>query len=323
MRDDQLLLLALCKIKGVDWHLVAREAARPNGLEGLLSGRPSEHSVEAIRAVGLIEHSRSQIASLTESARIECETADKVGAHLSTVLDSDYPRNLRAVPNLPPFLFIKGQVKESDTRSIAVVGTRDASDSGVNRATRMSQLLVERGITVVSGLARGIDTAAHRSALESGGRTIAVIGTGIQRTFPRENMALSEAVAERGALVSQFWPNTPPATYTFPRRNITMSGISLGTLVVEASRTSGAKMQARLALEHGKKVFLLQSLIESQSWAEQYSRHRGAVAVRSIDDVMYHLTTDPDDPRKPTEDAPDMTDPAQLALDVDLTERGR
>jgi DNA processing protein len=151
-------------------------------------------------------------------------------------------------------------------------------------------LLTQAGVTVLSGLARGIDTAAHQAALDAGGRTIAVMGTGIRTIYPKENRELAARIIERGALVSQFWPETPPRTDTFPRRNIVTSGLSQGTVVVEASATSGAKMQARLALQHGKRVFLLSSLVSEREWARRYLE-RGAIEVRSVDDIVHQLQT--------------------------------
>jgi DNA processing protein len=146
-------------------------------------------------------------------------------------------------------------------------------------------------VTVISGLARGIDTAAHEAALAAGGRTIAVLGTGIESPiYPAENRELAERMLERGALVSQFRPTAPPTKFSFPMRNVVMSGMSAGTVVVEASSTSGAKMQARLALEHGKPVFLLDSLVTRQAWARDYAERRGARVVRSVDDIVAALT---------------------------------
>ena len=136
-------------------------------------------------------------------------------------------------------------MQRDDARSVAVVGTRDASAEGINKARKISERLVESGVVVVSGLARGIDTAAHTATLAAGGRTIAVIGTGITRTFPAENKELAGEISESGLIASQFWPSASPAKWTFPRRNVVMSGIAQGTVVVEASSTSGAKMQAR------------------------------------------------------------------------------
>ena len=172
---------------------------------------------------------------------------------------------------------------------MAVVGTRQPSPGGLGKAGDLSRLLVRQGVVVVSGLARGIDSAAHSATLAAGGRTIAVIGTGITKTYPAENKELTERIVEHGVVVSQFWPSSPPARGTFPRRNVVMSGIAQGTAVIEASSTSGAKMQARLALEHGKKVFLLRSLVMAQPWARrrrETRRDRG----QSIEDIIRRLT---------------------------------
>lgn len=291
--EDQLRLLALCKIKGVSWHFLAREAQRPDGLDRLYATASHERSAEASTGTALIATHWSDLDDLTAEASEEIRRGLDAGARLVTVVDDDYPENLREVFNLPPFLFILGSLEASDRRSIAVVGTREASPDGLRRASRMARLLSKQGVTVVSGLARGVDTAAHVAALDAGGRTIAVIGTGICRTFPAENSALSNDMVERGgAVVSQFWPHTPPASFTFPRRNVTMSGIAQGSLVIEASQTSGAKMQARLALEHGKKVFLIRSLIDQQLWAQKYVRDRGAIPVDDIGDIITALRDD-------------------------------
>jgi DNA processing protein len=226
-------------------------------------------------------------------ARVDAElaAANAVGARLVTVLDAHYPANLRLIPNLPPFLFYRGEVKDEDVRSVAVVGTRDASEDGIQRARRMSALLAKRGVTVISGLAKGIDTAAHRAALDAGGRTIAVLGTGITKCYPSENHGLAEEIATQGALVSQFWPTRSPGKDTFPRRNVVTSGLSQGTVVIEATRTSGAKMQARLALEHGKKVFLIRSLVTDQKWAKDYVLKRGAIEVGDVGEVIRYLAS--------------------------------
>ncbi|MBQ1054193.1 DNA-processing protein DprA [Micromonospora sp. C32] len=310
LSDDQALLLALCKVKGVNWYLLAREAQRHGGLQRLASGHVTETSAEADKAVAAIRASLGDLDRLKAEAHDEFEKGRSVGAHLLTVIDDDYPATLRLIFNLPPFLFVRGSIKESDLVSVAVVGTRQASQDGVRRAGRMARLLVENGVTVVSGLAKGIDTAAHRAALDAGGRTIAVVGTGIRKCYPAENRDLAEKITEQGAVVSQFWPDGHPATYTFPRRNITMSGIAQGTVVIEASSTSGAKMQARLALEHGKKVFLIRSLTNSQEWARSYVSTRGAVAVDDVDDVVKLLSA-------PARIHAADTRRAQLALQLD------
>ncbi len=291
--ERQRRLLALCAIRidgaGVDWSLVARQAQFEEGLDALWSGRIFETSAAARRCVQVLRRGIRKTDPLAERVEAELEAADRAGAQLVTVLDEQYPPNLRLIPNLPPFLFYRGTLTEADAWSVAVVGTRNASAAGMERASRLSGLLASREVTVISGLARGIDTAAHRAALGSRGRTIAVLGTGITRCYPPENRDLAEEIAQAGALVSQFWPTRAPGQDTFPRRNVVTSGLSQGTVVIEASHTSGARMQARLALEHGKNVFLLNSLVTDQEWAGDYVANRGAIAVGGVEEVLRHL----------------------------------
>jgi DNA processing protein len=290
-QDERLLLLALCAIDGVNWHVVARAASRPNGLLALLDGEPLEHSTEASGTAAAITMGRDQLEDHIARAREEIATAqDRAGAHLVTMLDNDYPANLRLIFNAPPFLFVRGTLSRDDARSVAVVGTREATDPGLQRARQMSRALVADGVTVLSGLARGIDTAARTEALGRGGRTIAVIGTGILRTYPAANKPLAEEIARKGAIVSQFWPSQPGARYTFPRRNVTMSGLGQGTVVIEASMTSGAKLQAKYAEQHGKLVFLVDSLVTNQPWAQKMlNESRRAIRIREPREVIERL----------------------------------
>lgn len=289
--DRQRELLALCAIKGIDWHFIAREALARGAVTHLLEGHPTERSTAATRARKLVQSTRDSFPERLSRADDEIERAQRAGAKLITVLDEQYPANLKLVFNLPPFLFVRGSLCPADARSVAVVGTRKPSAEGLSRAEKMAAMLTAEGVTVVSGLANGIDTAAHKASLEAGGRTVAVVGTGIARTYPRQNEALADEIAATGAVVSQFWPGSPPARHNFPMRNVTMSGFCQGTVVIEASSTSGAKMQARLALEHGKFAFLLRSLVTRQSWAETYcKRHpRKAIEVSELADVLRHI----------------------------------
>jgi DNA processing protein len=293
LTDQQVRLLALCKVKGVNWYLIAREAQRPDGVDRLWAGSPVEASTDALKAADLLKQAATSIDEYAASAQDEVAKVTHSDVRLVTVVDDDFPPNLRLVHNPPPFVFVRGELTEADLRSVAVVGTRQASDDGVKRAGRMARELVHREVTVVSGLARGIDTAAHTAALDAGGRTIAVIGTGINRYYPAENRELTDQIATggHGAVVSQFWPDSPGASYTFPRRNVTMSGIAQGTVVIEASSTSGAKMQARIALEHGKKVFLIKSLTEQQEWASRYVETRGALQVEDVEEIADALAS--------------------------------
>jgi DNA processing protein len=286
---DQLDLLALCRVKGVDWNLLAREAQRPGGLGRLRAGEVTEDTPAARENAALLVAAKDDLDHHRQAVLAEVRRPEEVDAQLVTVLDAEYPRTLRLIFNLPPFLFVQGTIREVDLRSVAVVGTRRATDLGIRRAVSMARQLVAAGVTVVSGLARGIDTAAHTAALEADGRTIAVIGTGITQCYPKENRALADRIAKAGAVVSQFWPSAHPATWTFPRRNVTMSGIAQGTVVIEASATSGAKMQARLALQHGKKLFLLRSLVDTYPWAAKYATQRGAYVVEDVAGVLREL----------------------------------
>jgi DNA processing protein len=293
--ERQRRLLALCAIRvdgaGVDWSLIARQAQFEEGLDALWAGRLFETSAAARRSLPVLRQGVRAPEPLAARVATEILAAGRVGAELVTVLDEHYPANLRLIPNLPPFLFYRGTLAEADACSVAVVGTRHASGAGLARAGQVAGRLAEREVTVISGLARGIDTAAHRAALASGGRTIAVLGTGITRCYPPENHELAEQIAQAGAVVSQFWPTRTPGRDTFPRRNVVTSGLGQGTVVIEASHTSGAKMQARLALEHGKTVFLADTLVTDQAWARDYVDRHGAISVHDADEVLPHLAT--------------------------------
>jgi DNA processing protein len=309
--EDRLHLLALCALPGVSWYAIARAAQEPDGVERLLRGEATETSTEAAATAEAIRDTIGDLGRHLARAREEVAAAEEaVGAKLVTVLDDDYPRNLRLIFNLPPFLFYRGELRREDALSVAVVGTRGASEEGVRRARKMARALVEEGVTVLSGLAAGIDAAAHDATLEAGGRTIAVMGTGILRIYPKENHELAERIAQTGAIVSQFWPDQPPARHTFPRRNVVTSGMSQGTVVIEASSTSGAKMQARLALQHGKLAFLVESLVTDQEWARAYlEKYPRAVRVADVQEVIDRL-------RSPDAVATIAEGRRQLALDV-------
>lgn len=194
------------------------------------------------------------------------------GVDIRHVLDSHYPSNLHTIFDRPPMVFVKGGWKErEDRRSVAVVGTRKASPDGLSRASRLSRELVDADFTIISGLAAGIDTAAHTAALDAGGRTVAVMGTGLDHVYPAANRDLASRIVEvDGALVTQFFPHQTPRPWMFPARNVVMSGLAMATVVVEASETSGARMQARVALQHGRAVFLLRSLVENHDWARSF-----------------------------------------------------
>jgi DNA processing protein len=224
-------------------------------------------------------------ASLLEQVQREIAAWERDGYQLLTILDDGYPENLRAVHDRPPLIFAAGRLEPADARALAVVGARKASSAGRTAAAKIATHLAEQGFTVASGLARGIDTAAHTAALAANARTIAVIGTGLNRCYPPENAELQRTIAARGAVVSQFWPDAPPTRRSFPMRNATMSGLTLGTIVVEASETSGSRMQARLALAHGRPVFLHANLLEEHAWAREFAGRPGTHVVETPDQI--------------------------------------
>lgn len=189
------------------------------------------------------------------------------GTQFQTILDSRYPTRLRGVHEAPPIVFFRGALRRDDP-AVSVVGSRNASDKGLRIAGGIATELVSHGLTVAAGLAAGIDTAAHRAALDAGGRTVAVIGTGINRVYPAANRTLQDEIAQRGLVLSQFWPDAPPQKHTFLMRNATMSGYGLATVVVEAGEQSGARIQARLAVVHGRPVILTDLVVENNEWAK-------------------------------------------------------
>ncbi|MFD8475247.1 DNA-processing protein DprA [Streptomyces globisporus] len=304
--EARMRLLALCSLrvegKSVDWSLLARCTLKGH-LDNLCDGLIIEESAAARKALPILRQGLLEGRLADHFSRIEdeMEHAARVGANLVTVLDAEYPENLRGVPDLPPFLFYRGTLDhESDTRCVAVVGTRNATDIGLSRARRVSRELSDAGYTITSGLARGVDTEAHRTALHFERRTVAVIGTGITRCYPKENFALAEEISSRGVIISQFWPTRSPGRDTFPRRNHVTSGMSLGSVVIEASSTSGAKMQARVAAEQGRRVLLIKSLVDQQPWARKMVDAQRALAVDGVEQMIEALSG-PVKPRNPVQ----------------------
>ncbi|MDU0292753.1 DNA-processing protein DprA [Saccharothrix longispora] len=228
---------------------------------------------------------------------IEREIADWAteGIDLVTLLDDAYPVRLLMVHQRPPFLTVRGELTAADDRAVAVVGSRDAGPRGLHIARGIAKTLVDRGVTVLSGLASGIDTAAHRAALDAGGRTVAVVGTGLRNCYPAANGGLQDEIARRGAVISQFWPDTGPAKHHFPMRNAVMSGCAVATVVVEAGEHSGTRIQARLALEHGRHVFLLPEVAKGTTWGKQLSHRPNTTVLEGPDhlvEVLDELTAE-------------------------------
>ena len=220
-----------------------------------------------------------------ESAAGDVQSWAAQGYRLISILDEDYPVRLRGIHQAPPVIFTLGTVLADDP-AVSVVGSREASAHGVAMAAQVARELTARKMTVVSGLARGVDTAALRATLDAGGRAVAVIGTGIARTYPAENRALQQEIAKRGLVLSQFWPDAPPQKHTFLMRNATMSGYGLATVIVEAGEKSGARVQARMAVEHGRQVILTGQVVVRNEWAQALLGRPGVHVASSVDGVL-------------------------------------
>ena len=236
---------------------------------------------------------RRTLASLLETRKklnLDKEVERARGLRLLCWDDAEYPRRLREIPNPPPLLYLKGSLIDSDEWSVAVVGTRRASAYGREATRMLCADLAASGVTVVSGLARGIDAAAHQAALDAGGRTLAVLACGLDQVYPPEHTRMAAEIVRRGALISEFAPGTPPESGNFPARNRIISGLTLGTLVVEAGETSGALITAALAAEQGRQVFAVPGgILARTSRGSNRLLQDGAMLVQSAEDVLEAL----------------------------------
>jgi DNA processing protein len=282
--DERAAMVALLRTGRRPWveyaERVEELGSAAAALEQELAG--PEAAIGQTSMLAAAPHDRDDLLT---KARADLERWSERDLHLITVLDPGYPPNLRAVHDRPPMVFVAGALTPADAHAVAVVGARKATQDGLRKASMIAEHLVDGGYTVVSGLAAGIDTAAHTAALARGGRTVAVIGTGLERSYPPQNAALQRRIASECAVISQFWPDAPPTRRSFPKRNAVMSGVNLATVVVEASDTSGARMQARLACAQGRPVFLLASLVERQQWAREYAARPGTTVVSSPEEI--------------------------------------
>lgn len=272
--EEQTAIVALLRTRGLAWPEIS----------GLLAESGSAMQIwDELAGDALLAH--PAVAGALESAAADIADWTKSGLTLTTPLDSDYPRLLKPLPQAPALLFSRGLLL-SDDPAVSLVGSRKASPEGLKRAASIAHSLVREGITVLSGLAEGIDTAAHTTALRCGGRTVAVIGTGIQRYFPAQNRALQNTIAERGLVLSQFWPDAPGSRTSFPIRNATMSGYGMATIVVEAGERSGARIQARLSVEQKRPVVLTDLVVQRSRWAAELLERPGVYQASTLAEVM-------------------------------------
>ncbi len=262
----------------------------------------------------------TKISRALAAARREIDVApelalcEKHGIALLAESVPGYPDRLREIPDPPGVLFVRGRIEPADGLAVAIVGTRHATHYGREQAERLASGLARAGYTVVSGLARGIDAAAHRGALNAGGRTLAVLGSGVLNIYPPEHVELAEEICQRGAVMSENAPRSPPVAGAFPQRNRIITGLALGVIVVEANERSGALISARHAMEQGREVFAVPGRVDSRTSRGCHRLIRdGAKLIESVDDVLEEfgpLAT----PTQREEGQPAVRHPVELQL---------
>lgn len=280
--------LQLVLVSGVGPLIRQRLIAQFGSVERVLAAGSGE--LQSVSGVG------STLAKRIVEARDNVDVDEQLeiarANNVQILLDShaDYPPLLKEIHDPPGVLFVRGTLLPGDRLAVAIVGTRHASRYGLKQAATIAASLARSGITVVSGMARGIDSAVHRATLEAGGRTIAVLASGVLAPYPPENVGLADEIAAQGCLVSEAAPTMPPISGMFPQRNRIISGLTLGTIVVEAADRSGALITARHAWEQNREVFAVPGPIDSRLSQGPHRLIRdGAKLVSSIDDVLEEL----------------------------------
>lgn len=304
--DDVLPWLRLCSAALPPRRVVAL-LDRYGDPKALFSASATE-----LCAVGEIPlpMARRLLETREDDCQAELRAIERHGVSLLTIRDAGYPAALKEIADPPPVLFCRGALTPSDGAAVAIVGTRHPTQYGRLVAERFGRELAEAGLTVVSGLARGIDTAAHRGALAAGGRAIAVLGSGVDVPYPSENARLMAQVAETGAVVSEAPMGAGPDAWRFPARNRIISGLCLGVLVVEAGETSGALITARFAAEQGREVFAVPNTIGTPQGRGPHALIKdGARLVEAVEEILEELRIP-----SPKPAAPEQLAMAELAL---------
>lgn len=273
-------VLALTRLRGTS-------LSRPDRVSELLLCGDAEEAYSRARAsdgtLGV------DVADGVRRARDDIERWVECGYGIVSVLSSRYPSRVREIREAPALLYYEGALL-SDDDAVCVVGSRRASRGGLREADAAARALVAHGYTVLAGLAAGIDTAAHRAAVERGGRTVAVMGTGLDQTYPAANIGLRREIVSSGGLVlTQFEPGTRTTRRNFPMRNAVMSGYGLASFIVEAGETSGTRAQTRLALGHGRAVILAPRVATSTSWGQEAAHTHAAVVAASSSELLGYV----------------------------------
>jgi DNA processing protein len=273
--EERAALVALLRSSAMSWPKVAREVR---------SAGSAKRVAEAagLTAADFFEDKWGQALEEAEAHLQQWSDSDLC---LVTVLDDEFPDRLSDIKQMPSFFFYRGAFDDLDARGIAVIGSRRASSESIRAARELSGALAEAGTVVVSGLAAGVDTAAHTGALDAHGRTVAVIGTGITSCYPAANRTLQDRIANEGLVISQFWPNASPSKISFPLRNELMSGWCGASCVIQADEHSGARLQARVAAGQGRRLFFYKTMA-SEEWARSLVESGKASFVTTADDIL-------------------------------------
>lgn len=222
---------------------------------------------------------------LLEDANDVISRSKTAGLRMLSCFDSDYPEQLATIHEMPAVIWIKGILK-AETKALSVVGTRTPSEWALNYVADLIKGLRNSEVTVVSGLALGVDTCAHTEALKHGMRTVAVLGNGLDISYPPTNMNLQNKIVSEGMVLSQFPPGFSPTKFSFPMRNAVMSGYSRASLIVEAGENSGTRIQGRVAIAHGRSVILTQKVVDQTSWAKKLSKHPGVFVAQDVSEAI-------------------------------------
>ena len=292
--DSLAAWLALKEVRGVGNRLFLQLIDRFGTPENVF--RASAAQLQQVPGISASTASRIARQTVSQAVKQELELIGKHNCQIITFLDPSYPILLRRIPDPPPYLYTYGTLI-ADRANIAVVGSRSATTYGKTTTERLCTGLASRGITIVSGMAKGIDTAAHRGALRAGGTTVAVLGCGLGTIYPAENSRLFHQIAAQGAVVSEFPFSAGPDAHHFPIRNRIISGLCVGTVIVEATQKSGSLITARLAAEQNREVFAVPGSIASfKSMGTHKLIKEGAKLVEDVEDILEELNIHPEEP---------------------------
>jgi DNA processing protein len=319
MTEDIFYWLALSLTPGVGSVLFKRLLERFKTPEAVFSAPMKE----LLRIEGLGEKVAREILNgpLEKEVRKELSLLGKLGGGIVTLKDDGYPKRLRDIYDPPALLYVRGELRREDTLAIAIVGSRKTSPYGRWITEKIGQDLARHGVTVVSGMARGIDSVAHMGALQGGGRTIAVLGCGVDVIYPSENRNLFNQIIEHGAVLSEFPMGSPPEGGHFPRRNRIISGLSVGVVIVQAGSKSGSLITANYALEQGREVFAIPGNVGAQgSRGTNQLIKEGAKLVESSEDILEEMLPqwrrEEEIPAIPGSPVPDLTEEEKILYNL-------